>query len=122
MKTVGGQPDNIFNFEISEEKFSAILREANSTQAEAGLPNGVTKSSLEQQFGFKLSWHEDINMSKCYLVPTIIHANVGHMGAVGYYKFIFRQIPGISTLVGEKSIRLGAEGLIYSLFTAIYQN
>lgn len=118
----GKRADDIFNFEISEKDFSDILREVNFGQADAGLPNGVTRSSLEQQLGFKLTWHEDLVMRKCYLVPTIIHANVGHMGAVGNYKFIFRQIPGISTLIGEKSIRLGAEGIIYSLFNAICQN
>ena len=103
----GNYTEAVLNNEISNKKFSRILRESNFEQAKMNLPNGITKEGLEKALGYPLTWHEDLNMKKCYLVPTEIHANVGHTGAVGNYKFIFDKIPDISNLLGEKLTQWG---------------
>lgn len=101
--------DKFLNGELDMSKFSGRLRDMNMKSADKWLLDnrGVTVADLEKQYGFKLTWHEDINMKKCYLVPSEIHGNVGHIGAVSNYKFIFQKIPGISGLAGKKAVQFG---------------
>lgn len=101
--------DRFLNGELDMDKFSGRLRDMNMKSADKWLLDnrGVTVVDLENLYGFKLTWHEDINMKKCYLVPSEIHGNVGHVGAVSNYKFIYQKVPGISGLAGNSTIQFG---------------
>jgi hypothetical protein len=101
--------DSFINGNMSEDQLSKALRKMNFTNANAELSLNfdITKPNLEASIGNTLSWHEDISMSQCALIPTDIHANLRHIGGVGNFKFEFKQIPGLSNLVGEKLAQIG---------------
>ena len=87
------------NMNSKEKKnFDEILRSINFKNAEAGLPNGKTKSVLEEELGYMLTIHEDIGTKKCYFVPAEIHANINHNGGIANYKF---NIQGIADKLGD---------------------
>lgn len=87
------------NMNSKEKKnFDEILRSINFKNAEAGLPNGKTKSVLEEELGYMLTIHEDISTKKCYFVPAEIHANINHNGGIANYKF---NIQGIADKLGD---------------------
>ena len=103
------------NMNSKEKKnFDEILRSINFKNAEAGLPNGKTKSVLEEELGYMLTIHEDISTKKCYFVPAEIHANINHNGGIANYKF---NIQGIADKLGdlfEKS-GFGMPRLVYDM-------
>ncbi|MCM1534922.1 MAG: HNH endonuclease [Clostridium sp.] len=104
---------NMKKFDISRyvngddtvKKFKSDLRTVNFDHADEELLKkiGKTKVDLENSLGFKLTWHEDFNMKKCYLVPTEIHNNLGHTGGVANFKFHVNKAPDISLLLTGKS-------------------
>lgn len=56
------------NMNSKEKKnFDEILRSINFKNAEAGLPNGKTKSVLEEELGYMLTIHEDISTKNVIL-------------------------------------------------------
>jgi hypothetical protein len=92
---------------MTKDQFNDALRKRNFRNAEADLPEGVTFKSLQEQAGFKITRHEELNMKNVFYVPREIHANIGHTGGVGNFKFEFNRIPGLSKLVGEKTVQFG---------------
>lgn len=54
-----------------------------NANAEMSLNLDIKNPNLEASIGNTLSWHEDISMSQCALIPTDIHANLRHIGGVG---------------------------------------
>lgn len=101
--------DKILKEDINTKKFSKELRNMNMKNADKGLLEnlGKTKIDFENTLGYELTWHEDLNMKKCFLVPTEIHSNLGHTGGVSNYKFQFSKIPSIDRLVGNKLTQFG---------------
>lgn len=101
--------DNFLSGDLSEKDFSDALRQMNFDNADAELFDryGLTKKGLESTLNVKLTWHEDVSMKTCSLIPTAIHFNVPHIGGVGNFKFEFKQIPGLSNLVGKKLTQFG---------------
>lgn len=99
--------DKYLDGSSSMKKLSNELRKMNMKNADNWLWDhmGKTTKDFERLFGLKMTWHEDIMMKKCFLVPTVIHANVGHVGSVSNFKFIFKNVPDISALVGNKIIQ-----------------
>lgn len=103
------------NMSSKEKKnFDDILRNINFKNAEAGLPQGVTKSGLEKELGYSLTIHEDISTKKCYFVPTEIHANINHNGGIANYKFNLQGIAGkLGDLFGKSGF--GIPRLVYDV-------
>lgn len=101
--------DNVLNGNLSTKEFSNQLRDMNMGNADKKLlaKTGKTKVDFENACGYKLTWHEDLGMGKCHLVPSEIHANVGHVGAVANYMFNFNKIPDIARLVENKTTQFG---------------
>lgn len=101
--------NKMVNNKIDEKRFSNKLREMNFKTADEELlrKTGMTKKEWIEKAGFKLTWHEDLNMKKCYLVPTEIHANLKHIGAVGNFKISFKKAPEISKLLITKDLQFG---------------
>lgn len=93
----------------SSTQLSNKIRSANLKNAEQALmaQYGMSIEELEALCGFQLTIHEDLNMKKCYFVPTEIHAFVGHTCGVANFKFNLMTIPGITNLVGEKPFQFG---------------
>jgi hypothetical protein len=90
---------------MTEDQFGDALRYMNSRSADANLPKGVTFELLSGRFDFKVTPHED--MKKVFYVPREIHAQVRHVGGMDNFKFGFKRIPGLSKLIGEKTIQFG---------------
>ncbi len=110
--------DAFLNGDMSEKSFSQALRKMNFSNADTELLKtfSMTKLDLEAALNTKLTWHEDVSMTNCSLIPTVIHSNVPHIGGVANFKFEFKQIPGLSNLVGDKAtqfgFRFGSENLV----------
>ena len=101
MKNLDVDLDKFLSGNMNSKKkknFDEILRSINFKNAEAGLPNGKTKSVLEEELGYMLTIHEDISTKKCYFVPAEIHANINHNGGIANYKF---NIQGIADKLGD---------------------
>jgi hypothetical protein len=92
---------------IGESEFSYQLRDRNykSTYKQLELKYNKSFNDFKKQAGYQLTIHEDLNMKKCFLVPTEIHANVGHTGGVANYKFIFNSIPNANNIIGHKLLQ-----------------
>ena len=99
--------DTILGERGSSAQLSRSIREPNMNNAEKVLQAelGVTVEELEKICGFELTIHEDLNMRRCYFVPSEIHAAVGHTGGVANFKFNLKSIPGLTNLVGEKTFQ-----------------
>lgn len=102
--------DKVLSGEYNSRNFSDELRKMNMKDANRTLRDRVktgegkyTKTQLEKKLGYKLTWHEASGMKKSYLVPTEIHSNVQHIGAVKEFKFEFERIPNLTRLVGNKA-------------------
>ncbi len=113
--------EKVLNGEISSKEFSRRLRDFNFDNADDVLlqKTGKTIKALQDEYGFQITRHEDLKMKKVFYAPTEIHANLGHTGGIGNYKFNFYNIPNISNLVGEKAtqfgFRFGSEELVGAL-------
>jgi hypothetical protein len=99
--------NDYLNGNMTEKQFDKALRNMNFANADADLPKGVTFKLLQEQAGFNITRHEELDMKKVLYVPREIHANVSHVGGVGNFKFEFNRIPGLSKLVGEKTVQFG---------------
>ncbi|MDR3053515.1 MAG: hypothetical protein LBU48_06620, partial [Coriobacteriales bacterium] len=121
MKNLDVNVNGFLNNDVSSLKFGDQLRDKNFAQARAALRSemGMNQKALERQCGFKLTIHEDLKMKKAYFVPTEIHANTGHTGAISNYKFQVEKIPGLTNLLGGKTtqygFRFGTESLAGAL-------
>ena len=128
MRTANFDVDGVLSGEISGKEFGDLLRQHNFDMADLNLlePQKIADykqalrqgddatakrilkeahnafKQLEAQTGFRLTRHEDFNMKTVYYVPTQIHANIGHTGAIGNYKFNFFKIPDLANLVESK--------------------
>ena len=84
---------------------SRVLRDFNFENADMNLPDGVSLKTLEERYGMKLTRHEDFNMKRVYYVPSAIHGNVSHNGAIARYKFIIGQITDITEQIIRGIVR-----------------
>ncbi len=107
--------DAFLNGEISPKQLKERLRNMNfknaNTQLKLNFDNSLvdyaTKGDFEKALGYQLTWHEDLNMKKCWLVPTEIHGNIGHTGGIGNYNFNFLNIPNICDQISERLAGFG---------------
>ena len=109
MKNLEFNYEGVFKENIKDSRFSDILRKKNYAYADSKLfeLKGKTWDSLQIEKGFQITPHEDLSMKRVFYVPTQIHANLGHTGGVSNYKFIFKQIPNIDRLIGNKLTQFG---------------
>ncbi len=107
-KQIETTAEKVLSGEMSSKNFSDLLRKFNFNNADDVLmkKTGKTIEALQGEYGFKITRHEDLNMKKVFYVPYEIHANLGHTGGIGNYKFNFYNIPNISNLVGEKTAQV----------------
>lgn len=112
--SVAEAPNSMRKFNIDEyldgsnrNEFKRKLRDWNTENADKWILDhiGKTKEDFEKLFGLKMTWHEDVKMKKCFLVPMFIHGNLGHAGAVSKFVFIFDRVPEMSALVGNKILQ-----------------
>lgn len=52
-----------------------------------------------------ITWHEDLNLKSMRLVPSEIHSNINHVGAVANYKFVLGRVGAQSNNVIENIMR-----------------
>ncbi len=115
MKNLDLDIDKVLSGEIDSTDLSKQLRKINFNNSDKqlklnfdnSLADYATKGDYEKALGYKLTWHEDLSTKKCWLIPSEIHANIGHTGGIGNYKFNLNQISNISNLIGEKSTQWG---------------
>ncbi|MDR0514505.1 MAG: HNH endonuclease [Coriobacteriaceae bacterium] len=108
MKNLDIDMGKVFNGEITSKELSNQLRNINFKNADEALlkKSGTTRTALEDSLGYKLTWHEDLGMGECFLVPREIHSNLGHTGGIGNYKFNIDNVSGQSNLTLGKATQL----------------